>query len=166
MNKCLNCNTNTKNPKFCNKSCAASYNNKKSPKRKKTSKVGICIICGKQSDDRRKYCQSCKSEHDPNYTDWSKLTLLDLQNKRKYQINSRIRELARRKFWKEKDIDTYSCPNCGYKLHIEVCHIVPINSFSEDTKVTEINSSDNLIGLCKNCHWEFDNGLLDISKFT
>jgi hypothetical protein len=25
-----------------------------------------------------------------------------------------------------------------------------------------VNSLDNLVGLCPNCHWEFDHGLLQL----
>jgi len=32
--KCLECNIETENPKFCSKSCSAKFNNKKFPKRK------------------------------------------------------------------------------------------------------------------------------------
>ena len=43
MITCLSCGNETKNPKFCSKSCSASYNNKKFPKRKPEHK---CIDCG------------------------------------------------------------------------------------------------------------------------
>lgn len=35
-------------------------------------------------------------------------------------------------------------------------------SFSMDSLISEINSLENLIYLCPNCHWEFDNELLII----
>ena len=41
---CLQCNTETTNPKFCSKSCAAKYNNSISPKRRKVTEV--CKYCG------------------------------------------------------------------------------------------------------------------------
>lgn len=52
MNKCLNCNNYTSNPKFCTLSCAATYNNKLFSKRKINLK--ICAYCSK----------SFKSYHD------------------------------------------------------------------------------------------------------
>ena len=158
MTKCLNCEKITKNPKFCNRSCAASYNNVLFPKRKKTSKIGICSICKEQVPYRRKYCNTCRKLHDPNYKDWSKVSLQEIQNSRKYQVNSRIRMIARKVFWNHHDQKTYKCPNCSYSKHIDVCHIKPINRFKGQTKISEINNISNLIGLCKNCHWEFDHG--------
>ena len=48
LKNCLNCGNPIikKENKFCNSSCAASYNNKKSPKREK--KIRICLNCGKE----------------------------------------------------------------------------------------------------------------------
>ena len=56
------------------------------------------------------------------------------------------------------------CAECGYDKHYEICHILPINSFTEDSNISEVNDFDNLVALCPNCHWEFDNGLLNISS--
>lgn len=47
--------------------------------------------------------------------------------------------------------------NCGYNKHYEVCHVKDIKDFDRDSTVYEINHADNLIHLCPNCHWEFDN---------
>ena len=48
------------------------------------------------------------------------------------------------------------CELCCYDKHVEVCHIKPIGSFDGNTKISKINSYNNLILLCPNCHWEFD----------
>ena len=50
------------------------------------------------------------------------------------------------------------CYNCGYDKHVETCHIKNISKFPLDTKISIVNHPDNLILLCPNCHWEFDNG--------
>ena len=42
-------------------------------------------------------------------------------------------------------------------MPIEVCHIKPIRQFSEDTLLSVINDKTNLLLLCPNCHWEYDN---------
>lgn len=55
------------------------------------------------------------------------------------------------------------CNLCGYSKHYEVCHIKSVSSFSDDIKVEEINSIDNLVALCPNCHWEFDNLHIEIT---
>ena len=54
------------------------------------------------------------------------------------------------------------CKVCGYDKHVEVCHIKSVSSFGDDDLITDINSFDNLIGLCPNHHWEFDNGYIEI----
>ena len=35
-----------------------------------------------------------------------------------------------------------------------------MSDFSDDAKISEINDIRNLIALCPNHHWEFDNGKL------
>lgn len=54
-----------------------------------------------------------------------------------------------------------SCEVCGYDKHVEVAHIVDIASFPDDATIREINSAENVRGLCPNHHWEFDNGILE-----
>lgn len=49
------------------------------------------------------------------------------------------------------------CYKCGYDKHFEVCHIKDISSFPKDAKIFEVNQISNLVHLCPNCHWEFDN---------
>ncbi|MBI2976429.1 MAG: HNH endonuclease, partial [Chloroflexi bacterium] len=77
-----------------------------------------------------------------------------------YQANAWIRKLARRAYYNSGK--PQSCFRCGYSLHLEVCHIRPIQDFSEDTPMSVVNSLDNLVALCPNCHWELDHGLLSL----
>lgn len=169
-NICLNCGkeilcsdgeklSNVKKKKFCNQSCAASYNNRNRQKRKYyCEKCGNLIGEGYVEYHKRKYCDKCT----PNYKDWSKITYGEMKNLRKYQVNSRIRELAR-KVYVEND-GSKICQRCGYDKHIEVCHIKGISEFSDDTPISVINDFSNLIGLCPNCHWELDYGDLTIDE--
>ena len=154
VKNCFKCQKPTTNPKFCSKSCANSFANKK-PKR--TKKKFFCH-CGKETQNRRKFCKECH----PNYRDWNQVSLFDVISKRKYQSHSRIRDNARKTFFKHMAGKQLKCFNCGYSKHIEVCHIKPIYSFDLNTKIAEINSITNLVGLCPNCHWEFDNNLLTL----
>jgi len=55
------------------------------------------------------------------------------------------------------------CIVCGYSKHFEVAHIKAVADFDDDALVSEINDIDNLIALCPNHHWEYDNNELDIS---
>jgi predicted restriction endonuclease len=80
---------------------------------------------------------------------------------RAYQINSRIRELARN-IYRQSD-KPKQCLICGYYLHYEVCHIKSISDFSPDTPISIVNDLSNLIALCPNHHWELDNGHLTLA---
>ena len=153
MRECLNCGKETNNPKFCSRSCAAVYNNTHRPKVQK-----YCQICGSLIGEgencRKKYCDSCR----PNKVNWATITLQDVQSRAKYQVSSRIRELARQK---TSNIPRFQkCAVCGYNNHVEICHIKAIKDFPSTAMVDEINSLTNLVGLCPNHHWEFDNNLL------
>ena len=54
------------------------------------------------------------------------------------------------------------CAICGYTKHVEVAHIKAVSEFSNETPISTINSITNLIGLCPNHHWEYDNGMLKL----
>jgi hypothetical protein len=54
------------------------------------------------------------------------------------------------------------CVNCGYDKHIEVCHRRALTSYPLDTPIAIVNDLSNLVGLCPNCHWELDHGLLQL----
>jgi len=54
------------------------------------------------------------------------------------------------------------CAICGYSNHVEVAHIKAVNEFDDSATIREIDSITNLIGLCPNHHWEYDNGILEL----
>lgn len=152
--KCLHCDVETTNPKFCSRSCAAKYNNKIIPKRKPEGK---CKLCGVVILSSRTYCAECYKKartfgditlEEAIYTKHHRSSAFAL-------VRSRARGIINER--------EHRCVNCGYDKHVEVCHIKPIRDFSLSTKLSEINNPDNLLLLCPNCHWEFDAGLL---KFT
>lgn len=66
---CVRCNKETNNPKFCCRSCAASYNNEQYPKRQKdASKLVACLHCKNlftyNVHKNRKYCSlKCANAH-------------------------------------------------------------------------------------------------------
>lgn len=150
--------------KFCNRSCAASYNNKKYPKRQLE---GICSECNVQCASSKKYCSSClEIMRKESYHKWSEMTLGEYKGSGNANYASGypyIRALARKKYIKNNN--DHSCKICQYDKHIDVCHIKGISSFSLSATIAEINHIDNLIGLCKNHHWELDNGYLDLYSF-
>lgn len=139
---------------FCDQSCAAIYNNKKYQKRKLES---TCEICGEPNTKSRKKCKDCQTKF-VNYALIERMTyetILEHQNLRKYQKNSRIRAWARKLYLSSGK--NKNCTKCGYDKHFEICHIEAISSFLSSAKISEINDIDNLIALCPNCHWELDN---------
>lgn len=93
----------------------------------------------------------------------SEITLKDLvydngsRCNRYTKIRSQARAIA-------KKLRMDKCCKCGYDKHVEIAHIKPISSFSLDSKIEEINSPENLLALCPNCHWEMDN--INRKKFT
>ena len=57
------------------------------------------------------------------------------------------------------------CICCDYDKHYEVAHIKSVNSFDDESLICEINDLDNLIALCPNHHWEYDNTDFSITPF-
>lgn len=58
------------------------------------------------------------------------------------------------------------CIVCGYNKHYEVAHIKAVSDFTDDALISEINDIDNLIALCPNHHWEYDNENLDLNIYS
>jgi len=195
-NRCLNCNEiihikdgdkpyHIKVKKFCNKSCAATYNNKKYPKRKSknpdknkyiNSKTCSCSICGedieltknKSGYNRRKYCDKClldvrvangvksgKIRLKKYLEILSKTKKKDLYKKGSVSARTTINGNARHIYWSQPNPQNH-CPICQYSKHVDVCHRVGISEFPDTATLAEINSLDNLFVLCENCHWEYD----------
>lgn len=169
---CYHCGAETTNPKYCSKSCAAKQNNK-TPKRKITKK------CSKCDSIVRNY-RSLLCEH--HYQDY-------LNNKKENMLNLTIEDYTSRECIKKlhpsskfahirglcrswnKDKLLLPCHVCGYSKHVELAHIKPLSSFEPTATLREVNDSHNIVQLCPNCHWEFDNGLITLvfpeqPKFT
>ena len=161
MNTCKNCGKETANPKFCSKTCAAQVTNREYPK-KKCKK--ICNKCDKPVKSyRHTLCDLHHKEYIETRFDYIKeLTLNDYWSKKsltnlpKSSKNAHIRGLARTQ---HKNLTTLPCAKCGYDKHVELCHIKPLKEFDETSTIAEVNCRTNIIQLCPNCHWEFDNGL-------
>jgi len=82
---------------------------------------------------------------------------LSVKDKHPSWANAHIRGFARS--WL-KHLTVLPCKNCGYSKHVELCHIKPVASYPDTATLSEINDESNVIQLCRNCHWEFDNNLL------
>jgi hypothetical protein len=156
---CITCKQETNNPKFCNRSCAASYNNRKHPKR---SPEGNCLRCECIISRGRTYCKKCYQI--VKNLNWKETTTLD--DLKKGNANNygypMIRADSRRSYIRSGN--PMKCQECSYDKHVDVCHIKDIASFSGDTIIAEINDLSNLVALCKNHHWEFDHNILALSS--
>lgn len=162
--------------KFCTHTCAAKFNNTGRVRKLKPGKVHIdgvvkrqntcakcnCVFIGPNSSPARKYCKDCGIEAKRLLTPKTKGELFA-----RYANWTAPRNLIRGHAYAvfRSSNNSKCCTACGYEKYIEVCHIKSVASFPDDTTIGEINSPDNLVGLCPNCHWEFDNGLLDINSF-
>lgn len=164
---CQNC-TNSFIPKdirqkFCSKSCSAKFNNKQKIKSRPCKFCGQ-IIFGRITN--KKCCLDCFENYKQLHSiqrlkQLQNITLLELRNK--YSLNEYH---AKIRGWSRQTYSNYnketSCKICGYRLHCDICHIKPIADFSENTLITEVNHIDNLVSLCPNHHWEFDNKIISI----
>ena len=147
---------------FCSKSCSTTFNNIKCPKRIATKKK--CLNCGDMYTGRRtNKCFDCRLD-----TNLTKLLTLEqhyerneksIKNNHPSWKNAAIRTLNR--YW-NKNLKLNGCKICGYTNHVELAHIKAISSFPITATLGEINSVKNVIPLCPNHHWEFDNGILTI----
>ena len=105
--------------------------------------------CGKKKTKKSRICKSCHNVNQVKYETVEECLHSSVHGQSaKFNI---IRGRARSQYKHIK-----SCEKCGYNKHVEVCHIKPISSFSNDTKVSDINDRSNILILCPNCHWEFD----------
>ena len=144
---------------FCSHNCSATFNNKITPKKEKTK---ICKTCDKLIFSNKTYCPDCIKigKHATNGQFISDRTLSEELQSKKNDANryNGIRGHARSFMSKEEQ----KCANCNYSLHVEVCHIKAIKDFPLNTLIKDVNSRQNLILLCRRCHWELDHNYLKI----
>lgn len=84
---------------------------------------------------------------------------LSLNGKHPSWVHAQVRTMAR---YYNQHLATNGCMNCGYSKHTEMCHIIPIAEWSDEALVSEVNASENILCLCRNCHWELDHGMLTV----
>lgn len=144
---CQNCNKSFTprwtDAKFCGRSCAAKFNNKN--RKRRSQMINLTSPIPKIRSAAIDY------------------TLQDLKNK--YNLNqyhAKIRGWSRATYLKSQRAT--KCAYCNYTLHVDICHIKDIKLFTMDSKISEVNNIDNLIALCKNHHWEFDNNQLSLEQ--
>lgn len=158
MNKCQNCNKETTNPKFCSKSCSATYNNKIHIKRQRTKKCKVCDIL--ISSDRTFCNKECYSKGR------SKRRSL------KPKGYPRLKSFRTKIKYESVQYKGGKCAICNYNKCIKALEFHHLDPTQKDFSISSISKSfesikkelDKCILLCANCHREVHAGILDIDK--
>jgi hypothetical protein len=150
--KCLNCGKETKNPKFCSRSCSAILNNKLYIRH--VAKIDVergCHICGKPVERYRKLCDSCRDTPIKDYP--------------------RIKSFRKRTKQKAVEYCGGKCCVCGYSKCVEALEFHHKNPNTKDFSIsTNTNKAwnkvkielDKCILVCSNCHREIHAGLIKL----
>lgn len=144
---CLNCGKDTKNKKFCSRSCAAILNNTRYPKRSPMLiKEDWCLWCGGNiGKNATKYCTR-RCQQDYQYHTWLNKWKLGLENG--HQSDLAPCDMLRKYLLIKYD---NKCSRCGWntknpfidKVILEIEHI--------DGDCVNNNES-NVDLICPNCH--------------
>ena len=135
--------------KFCNSSCAASFNNR-NVNRHRNKQKAHCLNCGKEINSRNKFCNNtCHAEYERRqYIERWK------QGKETGIIGTDLIATAVRKYLFEKHNN--SCELCGWNQVNPYTGTVPLQIHHIDGNCKN-NSEENLQLLCPNCHALTDN---------
>ncbi|WP_248581585.1 HNH endonuclease [Nocardioides sp. InS609-2] len=122
----------------------------------------MCRICGGPKSDggRWPHCTHCAQRQRLSLI--ADTTLAELRGGLSLnQYHAKIRGWSRSVYDGPR-----RCLECGYSLHVDICHVRDVSTFALYATIGEVNAPENLIALCKNHHWEFDNGFLTIRSIT
>lgn len=144
------------NQKYCSKECQHQYATTTWCR----ANMKTCV-CGTKIKHTSEKCKSCQTGH----TQVQKKTLGDckqmLSVKGKHSSWAMAHLRGYNRSW-NKELLSFGCQVCGYKKHVELAHIKPVSSFEDEVLLTTINDPNNLLVLCPNHHWEFDNHCLEL----
>jgi hypothetical protein len=150
-----------KNGCFCSNSCSSKYSNihhkERYTKRNKKIKCKHCSnIFLRKKRPGKQLCEDCSSNRFVFQKNPTKKELIHTyKHLHRSSAYSYIRSHARRTIKNEKT--ELKCSKCCYNKHVEVCHVKSISSFKDSDRLSDINNIKNLLLLCPNHHWEFDN---------
>lgn len=139
---------------YCSRSCSAKRTNRLRPKSSFLQLQGVCEICKEAISKKLKFCKKCFKNKNDFIND--ETVLSDIIYKTHHRssafalVRSRARSICKLLGYKK-------CSICQYDKHIEIHHKKSISSFPDNAKLKEINSIENMIPLCPNCHWEYEN---------
>ena len=157
---CLHCGKETSNEKYCSRKCATTRNNK-IPKRKIT--LRICRKCGVLNDRKTSVtCSTCVGKRITKQNEIGFMTLDEVATR--YTLKgvspSYKHAFVRNHCHALHGKRERQCQLCGYATHVELCHVKAIASFPTTATLNEVNADNNIVVLCRNHHWELDNGYL------
>lgn len=161
IKQCEHCSTSFQTPHLRQRFCSRTCSNIAVPRRMSTKVLGKCVFCSNTvSHYTNHYCKECIAigRHSFNKNGGRGISAevtIDGLCRVKNGANKfdTIRARARSSIGTKE-----CCERCGYSKHVEVAHIKAISSFPPNTLVSVVNDRSNLMLLCPNCHWEYDNG--------
>jgi len=145
---------------FCDRSCAASYNNRTAirshgPQRKPR----VCRTCDAKHLNGGTFCS-------PDCREVDRLNRKSLGDRTKGEVfaNCSSWQSARAVIQKHAraQLSETACSHCGYAIHVDAAHVRAVSTFPDSATISMINDKSNLRALCRNHHWEYDHGLLAI----
>ena len=139
--KCVNCNTETTNPKFCSRSCSVTHQNTESHWRSKIPKKirPPCLSCGGDLGDRHntKFCSiQCQQDHQHKQR---------IENWLNDGITPGIKVI--RRYLREKYNST--CTSCNLSEWLDKPITLEVEHIDGNS---ENDNENNLTLLCPNCH--------------
>jgi hypothetical protein len=143
--ECLNCGTETSNPKFCSRSCSASYNNRGTCRN--GERPSDCLCCGKKVRlSTQKFCSHrCQWEY--SYQQYIERWLLGEETGyvgNGEQISQRVKRWLLEKHGNK-------CELCGWGEENPITKNIPLQVHHIDGNCLDC-SLKNLQLLCPNCH--------------
>lgn len=153
MGKCLCCNQETDNPKYCSRSCANRANDKLFP-RLKMNPQGKCKICSCPIRAYLVYCRECKENKKK------------LARKQKAAKNSaKVVQWRRNAKQKLVELRGGKCEICGYCKCLRALQFHHKNPAEKKFALSQANTKrfalmlaevEKCILLCANCHAEIE----------
>ena len=148
---------------FCDHSCAAKYNNLGVQRNLPRSPLVKCDRCGNETRNKKFCSNECRKVSQKTFIEsLGSLSKDELFSRRANYHSARTAIVRHAGMIYGDSGKPYKCIACGYSLSVQVCHLRNVASFSGSTLISEINDKDNLVAMCRNHHWEYDNGYLKI----
>lgn len=144
------------------------FNKDKVLKNNKYTYQDICPECGKPKCKTAKLCLDCTNKHKRIIGTFELGYYIGYgENKSKY-LTSKCNDIRKDavRVLSESDIpkECCICHNHEFDDILEVHHIKQILDFDEHTKISEINSLDNLVWVCPNHHKLIHLNKIEINK--